>query len=33
MAQNNHIFWTHNPSIGHIRIRKKGKNMEILYIV
>ena len=33
MAQNKRIFWTHNPSIGHIHIRKQGNNMEILYIV
>ena len=32
-AQINRIYWTHNPSTGHIRIRIHGINLIILYIV
>ena len=31
--QINHIYWTHNPSTGHIRIRIHGIHLIILYIV
>ena len=33
MAWNNRAYSTDNLSIGHISIRKQGKNTEIFYIV